>query len=141
MLQKVIPLLVWLFVLVAPGCGQKPPSIPAGISDAQLVQKVAGEYTGRYLGGVEQVVIGTNGIYSQTFVVNGKTNYVNSGKWTLWNDSNRLSVLTFYGFLSQQDRIDKSGQKVMRVDKLVEYYWDDRCLTLGVEGGYIISRE
>jgi hypothetical protein len=49
----------------------------------QTVTTVAGNYEGKYFGGIEKFTLTPDGKFTQSLKVNGKTLYTNQGTWTL----------------------------------------------------------
>ncbi len=49
----------------------------------QTVTSVAGNYEGKYFGGVEKFTLTPDGKFTQSLTVNGKALYTNQGAWTL----------------------------------------------------------
>lgn len=65
----------------------------------QTVTSIAGNYEGKYFGGVEKFTLTADGKFTQLFTVNGKPIYTNQGTWSVQERivtfSNLLQAFTF----------------------------------------------
>ena len=111
------------------------------LSSKDVEKQIVGVYSGRYDGGLERITFDQSGTFSQTFLRNGITNYISTGKWKCRPDGDHYNIFLEPFRIHLGIFTGSTSSNKYITEMKVNYYSGDRQIEFAPKMGYYVTKE